>query len=100
MKLGDVVRLKSGGAHMTVTSNMDPVDIEPATSISCIWLNMAGTVERYVFVAACLEPVVLVDARPPRTGYRDERGVFHPGPGSRGYVEHQAGCESCRKEQP
>lgn len=33
--------------------------------------------------------------RPPPTSYRDEHGVFHPGPGCAGYVEHAIGCPAC-----
>ncbi len=35
------------------------------------------------------------DARPPPTGYRDERSVFHPGPGSDGYCGHLRECLPC-----
>lgn len=33
--------------------------------------------------------------RPPPTGYLDEQGAFHPGPGCEGYRAHLPACWSC-----
>jgi len=37
--------------------------------------------------------------RPPRTGYNDSSGVYHPGPTYDGFDEHADACASCAAER-
>ena len=36
--------------------------------------------------------------KPPRTGYNDDAGIYHPPPNTLGFAAHAKGCSSCAKE--
>lgn len=66
-----------------------------------VWLCPSCDV-RYAVETATLNPHSCGQPeyrRPPRTGYRDDRGIYHPGPDALGYEEHANGCTSCAAER-
>lgn len=91
---GDVVTLLSGGLPMTVAW------IENNEAAFCCWHTAAGDLKQEHIPLRTLRkvPAGVPYSRPPRTGYRDERGLYHPAPGSTGFAEHAGGCVSCARE--
>jgi uncharacterized protein YodC (DUF2158 family) len=55
-KVGDVVRLKSGGPPMTVTS-IESGENEGGHLVFCIWFNSKGNEKSGHYPAAALVPV-------------------------------------------
>lgn len=53
LKPGDVVRLKSGGASMTVTTY--PHGDDGNKQNTCVWLDVEGHVQTHSFPDVCLK---------------------------------------------
>ena len=60
-KIGDVVRLKSGGPPMTVTS-IESGDNDVGYVVFCIWFNAKGNEKSGHYPAAALVPVTETQA--------------------------------------
>ena len=52
LKVGDVVKLKSGGPEMTVKSTFSNVNSDPM--VNCIWFH-DGKIEEFAFDPALLD---------------------------------------------
>lgn len=106
---GDIVALASGGPDLTVLKLHRGIVLdgprkgqEVIAEVDLGWFTAVGE-----YRTGTLPPEVLVlrrkagrleYTRPPRTGYRDASGVYHPAPGTEGFETHAQGCQSCARD--
>lgn len=67
-KIGDVVRLKSGGPAMTVLGETRDINRQLTGKLMCTWFESSGKPIEHLFAPESIEKVEALTPRPPLVG--------------------------------